>query len=115
MKVVTPTMLIEENSVPTSKGDYCPSWCEQVHRETEEPEGFTIHWKGFGILPGEEKSVVKVWVAFEEGRQYSCGVEVDTFETHRADDIRALARDCLRAAEWMEANLASITPSSSQP
>ena len=101
--------------MPTSQGDFCPSWCQEVHVTNSDIENFTIHWKGFGILPGEDKSLVKVWVAFEEGRQYSCGVEVDTFETHRAEDLRSLSRDCLRAAEWMETNMSSITPTSAQP
>ena len=101
--------------MPTSIGDFCPKWCEEEHVKNSDPEALTIHWKGFGLLPGENKSLVKVWVACEGDKQISSGAEVEALETYWAVDIRALSKDCLEAAAWMEANLSSITPGSMQP
>jgi len=94
--------------MPTSKGPYCPPWCDELHPEKEIEDEFTIHWKGFGTLPGEHRSLVRVWVAFEGMNKYSSGAEVSALETYWADDIRSLGRDCVEAAEWMEENLQSI-------
>ena len=94
--------------MPTSKGPYCPPWCDELHPEKEIEDEFTIHWKGFGTLPGEHRSLVRVWVAFEGLNKYSSGAEVSALETYWADDIRSLATDCHEAAEWMEENLQTI-------
>ena len=94
--------------MPTSKGPFCPEWCMEVHPAKEVDDEITIHWKGFGILPGERESLVKVWVAFEGENKYSSGAEVSALETYWAADIRFLAKDCIEAAQWMELNLRTI-------
>lgn len=101
--------------MPTSRGVFCPEWCVEVHPQKVIEDNLTIHWKGFGSLPGGNESLVKVWVAFDGDKQYSSGAEVEALETYWADDIRALSRDCLQAAAWMEENLSSITSSSTHP
>ncbi len=95
--------------MPTTQGTYCPAWCEEAHAIKEAEDQFTVHWKGFGHLPGEHESLVRVWVAYEGEDKYSSGAEVVSLETYYADDIRSLARDCLEAADWMERNLATIS------
>ena len=97
--------------MPTSKGIYYPAWCVEVHSSKAlNEDSLTIHWKGFGNLPGEEASLVKVWVAFDESKMYSSSVEVDVLETYWADDLRILSKDCLEAAAWMEENLRGVIP-----
>jgi hypothetical protein len=99
--------------MPTSKGPYCPEWCEEVHPQNGSEDEFTIHWKSFGIHPDNHLGLVRVWVAFEGEKKYSSGAEVSTLETYWADDIRSLASDCIEAAEWMEENLQTIQDSKS--
>ena len=90
----------------TSKGIFCPKWCVEKHPSGDvDKDNLTIHWMGFGKLPGEESSLVKVWVAFDEEKMYSSGVEVDALETYWAEDLHVLAKECLEAASWMETNL----------
>lgn len=93
----------------TTQGTYCPVWCEETHVQKTPEDQFTVHWKGFGHLPGEHESLVRVWVAYEGENKYSCGAEVEALESYYAEDIRTLARDCLQAAAWMEKNLASVS------
>ena len=96
----------------TSKGPYCPEWCDEIHLAKEVEDDITIHWKGFGTHPDGHESLVRVWVAFEGESKYSSGAEVISLETYWADDIRSLAADCIEAAEWMEENLQSIQAAS---
>ena len=93
----------------TTRGTYCPVWCEEFHIQKTPEDDFTVHWKGFGNLPGEDESLVRIWVAYEGNNKYSSGAEVASLETYYAEDIRGLARDCLQAAEWMEKNLVNIS------
>ena len=97
----------------TTEGTYCPVWCEESHAQKDAEDQFTVHWKGFGHLPGEDESLVRVWVAYEGEDKYSSGAEVEELESYYAEDIRSLARDCLEAADWMDVNLANISDRSS--
>lgn len=91
--------------MPTSKGIFCPEWCVEVHTaSTLNEDELTVHWKGFGSLPGQEASLVKIWGAYDQERIYSSGIEVEMLETYLADDLRSLSENCLEAASWMEVN-----------
>ena len=92
--------------MPKSGNNYCPEWCTTVHNSSDTIEdNLVIHSKGFGSLWTREVKPVKVWAAYQGGKIYSTGIAVDFRETCSSENVRALAQDCLDAAQWMEVSL----------
>lgn len=89
----------------TSNNTHCPNGCMQIHRDVDIEKQDLYHSRSFGLHDDGTPGVIEIGILQDGGKFTSPEILIDMLEMTTAHDLRDLARDCLEAADWMDANL----------